>query len=238
MSHPERRISPDAVKVETRTLDGTSAAYLVGYASVNNEWTTLMEFPGYRMREIVRPGAFTAALAERQDVRSLFNHDPNFVLGRTASGTLSLRELDRGLYQETRLSGSQMVQDLVVTPVSRGDITGQSFAFLPRNEGGGQTIVEKGDGTTIIKRAGERITLYEAGDVFCADRELLSADLFDVTIATYPAYQGTSAGLRTSDAKRLEEEVREVWSKRGRLPRPSAWLCQAEGILRLAECDG
>ena len=129
-------------------------------------------------------------------MRALLNHDANFVLGRTTSGTLSLSERDKGLLQETRLSASQTIQDLVVIPVERGDISGMSFGFVIRNGNTGQTTVDKGDGTIIIKRAGERITEYIRGDTLYTDRELLSVDLFDVTVATYPAFAGTSVGLR------------------------------------------
>ena len=39
-------------------------------------------------REIIRPGAFDDVLGD--DVRALFNHDPNFILGRSAAGALNL----------------------------------------------------------------------------------------------------------------------------------------------------
>jgi HK97 family phage prohead protease len=240
---PSRRISIDPVRVETRTDQGTgqSSSYLVGLSSAFNEWTSIVDFPDYKVREIVRPGAFSAALAERQDVRSLFNHDPNFVLGRTTSGTLSLREVDRGLLAETRLSDSATVRDLVLLPVQRGDITGQSFAFLPRNRGNGETTVDRGDGRMMIRRAGERITIEVRDGVEYVDRELLSVDLFDVTVATYPAYSGTSVGVRglVVEADEFLEEVegfrKQFRDGRGSRPRP-AWVDLAGMRLRLAQC--
>jgi len=224
----ERRIQAQPeLRIELRAESGQATPYLVGYASVFNEWTTLYESSSWVWREIVRPGAFSAAIAERQDVRTLFNHDANFVLGRSTAGTLSLSERDKGLLQETRLSASQTVQDLVVTPVERGDISGMSFSFAVRNGNTGQTTVDKGDGTLIIKRAGERITEYMKGDTLYTDRELLSLDLFDVTVATYPAYTGTSVGLRAGsdvdfasvekEAKARFEESRRSQSRRAPL---------------------
>lgn len=193
----ERRIqTTPELRIERRAEASGQTPYLVGYSAVFNEWTTLYSSSTWVWREIIRPGAFAAAIAERQDVRALLNHDPNFVLGRTTAGTLSLSERDKGLLQETKLSTSQTVQDLVVIPVERGDISGMSLGFTVRNGNTGQTTVDKGDGTIIVKRAGERITEYMKGDTLYTDRELLALDLFDVTVATYPAYTGTSVGLR------------------------------------------
>ncbi len=209
----ERRIqATPELRIERRAEGGQATPYLVGYASVFNEWTTLYESASWVWREIIRPGAFSAAIAERQDVRSLFNHDPNFVLGRTTSGTLALSERDKGLLQETRLSASQTIQDLVVLPVERGDISGMSFSFQVRNGNTGQTTVDKGDGTIIIKRAGERIIEYMRGETLYTDRELLAVDLLDVTVATYPAYAGTSVGLRAGsdiDFAAAEREAKQ-----------------------------
>lgn len=237
-----RMTSPEAARVERRSGEGGDSSYIVGYASVFNEWTTLIDQKYFKFRERVLPGAFSAALGERQDVRSLFNHDANFVLGRTSSGTLSLKELDRGLYQETRLSGSNLVRDLVEMPVSRGDISGQSFAFYPRNGGGEETTYSEAD-THILKRAGERYISRIKGGVEYLDRELISVDLLDVTVATYPAYEGTSVGIRSladlgispEDLQALEEIRSKL--KGGGKPRPDpAWNVRARMQLRLAEC--
>jgi HK97 family phage prohead protease len=239
----ERRIQAQPeLRIERRAEGSSQTPYLVGYSAVFNEWTTLYESASWVWREIIRPGAFSAAIAERQDVRALLNHDHNFVLGRTTSGTLALSERDKGLLQETKLSASQMINDLVVIPIERGDISGMSFSFAVRNGNTGQTIVDRGDGTLIIKRAGERITEYEKGDTLYTDRELLAVDLLDVTVATYPAYAGTSVGLRAGsdlDFASAEREARERFesndsSRRGQQRRADAWRNSAAVRLRLA----
>jgi HK97 family phage prohead protease len=242
----ERRIqSTPELRIERRADASGQTPYLVGYSAVFNEWTTLYQSSTWVWREIIRPGAFSAAIAERQDVRTLFNHDPNFVLGRTTSGTLALSERDKGLLQETKLSDSQTIRDLVLTPIERGDISGMSFSFQVRNGNTGQTTVDKGDGTLIVKRAGERITEYYKGDTLYTDRELLALDLFDVTVATYPAYTGTSVGLRAGadiDFTAAEAEAKVLYesndpSRRGQLRRGPAWSVSAAVRLRLAESE-
>ena len=74
---------------ELRADDGDGT--IQGYAAVFD--SPSLNLGGFR--EIVRPGAFTQSV-QRDDVRALFNHDPNFVLGRTKSGTLALLEDERG----------------------------------------------------------------------------------------------------------------------------------------------
>jgi HK97 family phage prohead protease len=101
--------------------------------------------------EVIRPGAFANALKENQDVRALFNHDATFILGRTKAGTCRLSEDARGLYFEADLADSQILRDLVVTPMRRGDLDQCSFAFL-------------------VRPGGERITIREEDDVIIEDR--------------------------------------------------------------------
>ncbi|HCN9169717.1 TPA: HK97 family phage prohead protease, partial [Escherichia coli] len=66
-------------------------AHIIGYGSVFDCRSELI-FGSFR--EIIRPGAFDDVLGD--DVRALFNHDPNFILGRSAAGTLNLSVDERG----------------------------------------------------------------------------------------------------------------------------------------------
>ncbi len=170
---------------------------IVGHASVFNRWATLVDDRHFRWREVIRPGAFKNAIKERQDVRALFNHDPNFVLGRTKSGTLVLSEDARGLLSETIPPDTQTVRDLVIAPMERGDVDGMSFAFSIRRAAT-VTITERDDGSVVTDSGGERITQRFEGDRLIEDREVLDADLYDVSPVTYPAYDGTSVALRAT----------------------------------------
>jgi HK97 family phage prohead protease len=194
---PERRYT-NGIAVERRSVNGVEVPILRGHAAVFGEWTTLYESRSWVWREVVRPGAFAAAIAERQDVRGLFNHDPNFVLGRTSSNTLQIREDARGLLSEYEVLDSQTIRDLVITPVQRQDITGQSFAFLPRNDGT-EVITRKEDGSVVYETPGERVTYRkDERDRIVEERELLSVDLFDVSVVTYPAYTGSDVSARNA----------------------------------------
>lgn len=147
--------------------DGKSIS---GYGAVFNSFAQIGAF-----REVVKPGAFSRALREHQDVRALFNHDPNRVLGRTKSGTLTLREDGKGLFFRIELPDTDAARGLHAS-IDRGDIDGCSFGFACVKE----NWPEAG------KNGGQRST-----------RELLDVDLFDVGPVTFPAYAQTSVDARS-----------------------------------------
>jgi uncharacterized protein len=205
---PERRIIANRARVERRAE--SDVPMIVGHASVFNEWTTIYEGRYWKYREIVRPGAYRNALKEKQDVRGLFNHDSNFVLGRTKSGTLTLEEDDRGLLARIDPPNTQTIRDLVIAPIERGDVDGMSFAFTVRSGDGKVTHADKGDGVTVTESAGERVTIRRDGETWYEDRELFDLDLYDVSPVTYPAYDGTDVAMRGGFDPSLEQRIREM----------------------------
>lgn len=123
--------------------------------------------------ERIRPGAFDRALAEKQDVRGLFNHDADWVLGRVSSGTLRLSSDATGLRYELDESDSSPMWSSVASMIDRGDVDGSSFSFIPTSVTWEQATIE---GTTI--------------DI----RWVNDVDLFDVGPVTFPAYESASSG--------------------------------------------
>ena len=179
---PERRFAGQA-RFERRAKGETNAAHIYGRAIVYNAWTTLYESKSYSWREIIRPGAVTKALAEKQDVRCLFNHNANYVLGRTTSGTLTLSQDDQGVDMDCEAPDTQLIRDMVLSPMERQDITGQSFAFL-------------------IRMGGQKLTIREENDMVIEEREITDIDLFDLGPVTYPQYEETTVALRSIGEKR------------------------------------
>jgi len=158
--------------MEVRELRTKDDGKIAGYASVFNEETTI----GGMFREVIKPGAFTRAIKEKDDVRALWNHDPNYVLGRTKSGTLLLKEDERGLWIEVDPPNTQFAADLMES-IRRGDVDSMSFAFTADDE-----------------------TWHERKDDDLALREINSTTLYDISAVTYPAYSGTSVGLRSAES--------------------------------------
>lgn len=219
---PERRVVvADGLHVEDRAGGDGRINRIVGHASVFDRWTTLYESPAYLWREVVRPGAYARAIRELQDVRSLWNHDANFVLGRTLSGTLSLVEDGTGLLTDTEPPDTQTIRDLVLTPIRRGDVSGMSFAFIPRP---GPERVERAEGKTVITTPGDRRTIRVEGVRTVEERELLDLDLLDVSPVTYPAYEQTDVALR---ARGEHREIVLRAQRSGRVARSRSRLAEA-----------
>ena len=128
--------------------------------------------------------AFDRALLEGHDVRGLFNHQSENLLARVSSGTLSLSTDSVGLLYRMQLPDTQLGCD-VRELVRRGDLSGSSFAFILT----GARWETLDDGTEV--------------------RHIEDLDLLDVGPVTFPAYEATTAGLR-SDQRLSRSELRSL----------------------------
>lgn len=137
---------------------------IIGYAAVFNKLS--QSLGGFQ--EKIEPGAFADSL-KSGDVRALWNHDANLVLGRTVSGTLRLHEDPHGLAVEIKPPVWAAPQ---LETLRRGDVDQMSFGFRTI-EDSWETI----DGKNI--------------------RTLKKVDVFDVSIATFGAYPQTEVAVRS-----------------------------------------
>lgn len=155
---------------------------------------------GGMFREKIAPGAFTDAIG-RDDVVFLINHD-GLPLARTRSGTLQLEQDDHGLKMRTTLDPDDPDVRSIVGKMKRGDLDKMSFAFAPE--------VQEWD---------------DSGDM--PVRTIRQAALYDVSIVTSPAYDGTEIGLRSLQEFRKEQKAQNFSAARKRL-RMKADLAQRE----------
>lgn len=102
---------------------------ITGYGAVFNKQYRVMGF-----REQVAPGAFTKTLVDNPDIRGMFNHSPDFLLGRTKSGTMDVEEDKRGLRYEIRADALDPQAKSVARKIARGDVDGSSMAFFVHQE--------------------------------------------------------------------------------------------------------
>ncbi len=127
MDFERRFVTVDALRLERRAEGG--GATLVGYAALFGSLS--VNLGGFR--EQIEPGAFKESISE-DDIRSLFNHDEDHVLGRLANKTLRLAEDAKGLRFENDLPDTQTARDLA-TLIERGDVSQMSFAFRVKPNG-------------------------------------------------------------------------------------------------------
>jgi uncharacterized protein len=177
-----------------------------GYAAVYHDLS--VDLGGFVER--VRPGCFDASLAVGADVRLLINHDSNYVLGRTASGTAVFTGDKRGLRVDCdELPDTSYARNLVVL-MDRGDINQMSFGFVTRSDAWNETDPLSG----------------------LPIRELVQADVFDGSVVTFPAYPSTTAEVR-SIARSRRAVVPEIQSFL-LAPRSRSWdACRAEAAIRM-----
>lgn len=178
MSLEKRKLTFKGLTIESRADGDNQPIKIRGYAAIFDSETTIAGL----FREVIRKGAFTRAINEKQDVRALVDHDPSKILGRTKSGTLILREDSKGLYVEIDPPETQIGIDTVAS-IKRGDIDQMSFGFIPKK-------------TSWIEEADNPIK-----DL----REILDVELFDVSVVTYPAYEDTEVSIRSAQ-EILEKE--------------------------------
>jgi len=165
MKNLEKRTFSDVgLKVETRAGD---QPIITGHAAVFN---TIAQ--GGWFREQVAPGAFSDTI-KTDDVRALWNHDTNIVLGRNRSGTLKLKEDERGLAVEITPPDTQFARDMVES-ISRGDVSQMSFGFQVKKA----TWTEDEDEDDL--RTIEQVKLWEVSPV------------------TFPFYDATDVSIKSS----------------------------------------
>jgi len=162
----ERRLLPMEFRVER--AEGKQPK-ITGHAAVFNVLSPLL----WGFRERIAPGAFKKTLKEA-DIRALFNHDSNFVLGRNAAKTLKLSEDETGLAIENTPPDTQWARDLLVS-MERGDVDQMSFAFRP------------------IRSTWEIVNEDTEDEELIVTREEVA--LIDVSVVTFPAYPETDAAV-------------------------------------------
>lgn len=165
---------------ELRVAGDEGAPTIEGQAVVYNQPSVDLGFI-----EEIEPGFFEGAL--EGDTRALFNHDPNYVLGRRPAGTLELNDGPQALSVVIKPPATGLVNDMVLEPMRRGDIDQMSFQWTTKPDGDIWRI-EDGKMYRTLKKGG-------------------CAELYDVSVVTFPAYPQTSAQVR-SKLIELQSQIR------------------------------
>jgi len=142
---------------------------LVGYASVFNKKA---DIAGWWLEQVA-PGAFKKTIREN-DIRALWNHNTDLVLGRNKAGTLTLAEDEKGLKVEIVPPDTQAGRD-ALTSIKRGDVSQMSIAF--------QAIKQE--------------WFYPEDKKELPVRTIKEAKLYEVSPVTFPAFEATSISARS-----------------------------------------
>jgi len=148
-----------------------------GYAAKFNSITVIGFYWPYE--EEIATGAFDDILND--DVRCLFNHDPNYILARSnkSKGTLKLSIDEVGLKYEYDSPDRSFADDLL-DAIDKGDVSQSSFAFKIKEE---------------------KWTVGDSSKGILDKRTILKFEkLYDVSPVTYPAYADTEVAARSLTA--------------------------------------
>lgn len=162
MELEKRTYKSSNIGIETRE-DGKPV--IKGHAAVFNE----IESGGW-FREQVAPGAFEDSL-KTDDIRALWNHRTDIVLGRNRSKTLKLWEDKKGLAVEIYPSDTDLVRGYL-DMIERGDVSQMSFGF-------------------IVKKS-----TWEEFDDEDDLRTIEKVELWEVSPVTFPFYKSTDVSVK------------------------------------------
>lgn len=172
---------------DMKTREENGKRYLEGYFAVFGE--PYQVWDGWV--ETIERGAFARYLASGEDVKVLWNHDSNIVLGSTGNSTAALREDETGLFGSVEINEADQEAVNGYARVSRGDVTGCSFGFdIARQE-----------------------EWWDEDGVY--HTKITEVDpLYEVSPCTFPAYKATSISARNQESFENAKERFETAKER------------------------
>lgn len=155
----------------------TEGRTVEGYAIVFNQESRVQYDKASRKTfiEVIEPRAVTDEFLRYQDIKLNFNHNNDFILGRSffGDGSLSFEIDEYGVKFRCELPETNTGNDLLAL-IKRGDVFGCSFAFT-----------YAADGVVDEKRGGKNYrTIVKFGGIY------------DFSIVVDPAYWGTFVTTR------------------------------------------
>lgn len=179
----ERRFIPRGTGEVRAAKRDDGKVGIAGTAAVFNNLSAEIRMGGREFREEIAPGAFDKAL-KKSDIRGLFNHNPNYVLGRVKSGTMNLSVDARGLHYDIPEMPASRAD--VAEAIERGDVDGNSFSF-------------------VVAQGGDKFSRRDGGIV----RTITEfEEILDLGPVTFPAYEATTVSKRALDmAAEVPEEA-------------------------------
>lgn len=171
-------------ELQTRSSDNENEGIIEGYFVVYNSPTELWK----DCFEEIAPGAFDESLRTK-NIFCLDDHDSRVVLASTETGTLELKSDSKGILGKVTLDLEDPFAKSAFRKVQTGKVKGCSFGFYPKRE----EVIEQEDGS--IKWRVE------------------DAELIEVSITAFPAYEDTDISARQKDAEKIRKQKLEQRKK-------------------------
>lgn len=140
--------------------------------------------------ESIARGAFNKSI--NGDIRALYNHNSDLILGRTSAGTLTLKDTDVGLWGQIKINKKDRQAMDAYERIARGDITGCSFGFD-------------------IPSGGEDVSVKDDGSIHWTIKEV--NPLYEVSPVVFPAYEATSIEARQKEADAIRSRMLSAWKE-------------------------
>lgn len=175
-------------KLEHRDAQEDSPRIISGYAAVFNQVAEIGYW--YRYKEQIAPDAFEGCNYDK--CVACFNHNTDNILARYSSGTLKLSVDSVGLRFEFEVPNTTVGNDMYEL-VKRGDISQCSFAFVVSEDTWKYDEQDDENDLRTINKISE---------------------LWDVSLVTYPAYEGTSVDARSADEDAFKKMKEQYISER------------------------
>ena len=182
---------------DAKTREEGGKKYLEGYFAVFGKPYKVWD--GWV--ETIERGAFARHLSGGEDVKVLWNHDSNIVLGATGNRTATLMEDETGLWGSVEINENDQEAVNAYARVARGDVDGCSFGF----------------------DIGRMEDWWDEEGVY--HTKITEVDpLYEVSPCTFPAYADTSISARNKesldkvkeDYERAKEKKKEEWRSKMR----------------------
>ncbi|MCL2440472.1 MAG: HK97 family phage prohead protease [Treponema sp.] len=123
MKKEKRKLSFKDIEVRSSNSEGKKI--IEGIIPYNSK-----SLPIWGTTEIIGRTSFNKTLSDKLEVRAMWNHNDNYILGNTKSDTLILENSDAGLICRCELPNTSYANDLYEI-IDRGDVKTMSFGFTP-----------------------------------------------------------------------------------------------------------
>ena len=175
----EKRMGFNKSKFRAEERDGKK--YIEGEFIVFNKRTQLWG----NVYEEIAP----ESIGDLTDIRALYNHNQDIVLGTTGNKTVSFEKRETGLWGSIEVNEEDQDALNAHSRIKRGDVPGCSFGFIPTKE------EHKTEGENEIFRVTEM-------------------QLFEVSPCVFPAYPQTSISARQKDFEEIKSRELTVRKKK------------------------